>query len=447
MSDLPTGWEWTILEELTATEPRAMTDGPFGSNLKSSHYVNSGPRVIRLQNIGFGRFIDEKAHIAEQHFEAMRNHEVQAGDLVVASLGQDLPRACLVPPTVGPAIVKADCIRVRLHESIDARFVNYALQRPELRHAVAEQVHGVGRPRLGMIGIKTLPIPLAPHGEQKRIVLAIEEHLSRLDAAQALLVTAESRVSSLARVSSRRLFDSPFWPWTTLGAIAEIKGGVTKDSKRQADPSFVEVPYLRVANVQRGRLDLREVTTIRVPPATSKALRLEPGDVLLNEGGDRDKLGRGWVWEGQIEECIHQNHVFRARLQEEFDPYFVSTHANTWGRAWFEEHGRQTTNLASINLGTLKQLPVPAPPRAEQEAVVVELRKTDDARQRLTTSIEQARKRAASLRRSILAAAFAGQLVPQDSSDEPASVLLERIRVERARAASTRRTRARAVRQ
>lgn len=431
MNDLPTGWERATLEDLSAAEPRSMTDGPFGSNLKSSHYVSSGPRVIRLQNIGFGEFIDERAHITEQHFESLRAHQTRPGDLVVASLGQDLPRACLVPSNVGPAIVKADCIRVRLHPDIDARYVNYALQRPELRRAVADQIHGVGRPRLGMTGIKDLSILVAPRAEQDRIVAAIDEHLSRLDAADALLAAAEERIKFLAGVSIRWLFDSQSWPWTALGDIAEIKGGVTKDSKRQSDPSFIEVPYLRVANVQRGRLDLDEVTTIRVRPDKAKSLRLQVGDVLLNEGGDRDKLGRGSVWEGQIDDCIHQNHVFRARLNHDFDPYFVSIHANTWGQAWFEEHGRQTTNLASINLGTLKQFPVPAPPLAEQQAIVVELRRSDEAQQRLTESIGQARRRAVLLRRAILADAFSGRLVPQDPDDEPASLLLDRIRTER----------------
>jgi type I restriction enzyme S subunit len=216
---------------------------------------------------------------------------------------------------------------------------------------------------------------------------------------------------------------------------------VTKDSKRQSDPSFIEVPYLRVANVQRGRLDLSEVATIRIHPDKAKALRLEAGDVLLNEGGDRDKLGRGWVWENQIADCIHQNHVFRARLNDDFDPYFVSTHANTWGRAWFEEHGRQTTNLASINLGTLKQLPVPAPPRAEQDAIVAELQRSAEAQSRLLASIDQAFSRARVLRRAILAAAFLGQLVPQDPDDEPASALLEQIRAERSSSAQAQRTR------
>jgi type I restriction enzyme S subunit len=80
-----------------------------------------------------------------------------------------------------------------------------------------------------------------------------------------------------------------------LGEIAEVVGGVTKDAKRQADPSLIEVPYLRVANVQRGRLDLSMIATIRTSSVQAQKLRLEKGDVLLNEGGDRDKLGRGWV--------------------------------------------------------------------------------------------------------------------------------------------------------
>jgi type I restriction enzyme S subunit len=198
----------------------------------------------------------------------------------------------------------------------------------------------------------------------------------------------------------------------------------------------VEVPYLRVANVQRGFLDLSGVTTIRVPPEKAEALALRPGDVLFNEGGDRDKLGRGWVWSGEIDGCIHQNHVFRARLIEGFEPKFVSWHGNTFGRRWFEEHGRQTTNLASLNLTTLKSFPVPAPPLAEQRRIVAEVERQLSLADAMAAEIDRALKRSAVLRRSILDLAFGGRLVPQDPSDEPASVLLERIRAERAAAES-----------
>lgn len=164
------------------------------------------------------------------------------------------------------------------------------------------------------------------------------------------------------------------WAWTTLGEIADVVGGVTKDSKKQADPAFRRVPYLRVANVQRGYLDLREITKIRVPESTVAKLRLQPGDVLLNEGGDRDKLGRGWVWDGQIPDCIHQNHVFRARLAEgSLHPKLLAWYANETARSWFEQNASQSVNLASISLSTIKRLPLPLPPREEQERIIAAL--------------------------------------------------------------------------
>jgi restriction endonuclease S subunit len=138
------------------------------------------------------------------------------------------------------------------------------------------------------------------------------------------------------------------WAWGRLGDLGEIVGGVTVDQKRKPlNP--VEVSYLRVANVQRGHLDLTEVKTIRVEQNIAVRLELKPGDVLLNEGGDRDKIGRGWVWEGKVPGCIHQNHIFRVRPHHGINPYLVSYYANEMGRGFFIEKGKQTTNLASIS--------------------------------------------------------------------------------------------------
>ncbi|MCY3950083.1 MAG: restriction endonuclease subunit S [Acidimicrobiaceae bacterium] len=268
------------------------------------------------------------------------------------------------------------------------------------------------------------PVKLPPAAEQDRIAAAIEEHFSHLDVAERALAAADRRLHALYRSVAVDAFDRPDWDWTTLGEIAEIKGGITKDSKRETDPEFEEFPYLRVANVQRGYLDLSDVTTIRADPGKAQRLVLRAGDLLFNEGGDRDKLGRGWVWEGQIEDCIHQNHVFRARLLDDgFDPYFVSLHANSWGQRWFEAHGKQTTNLASLNLTTLKSFPVPAPSLQEQRGVASRLRSALDSIQHQRLELERVAVRASSLRRSMLAAAFAGRLVHGDSQKEPARQL------------------------
>jgi type I restriction enzyme S subunit len=236
---------------------------------------------------------------------------------------------------------------------------------------------------------------------------------------------------------------APGWHWSRLSQIADLAGGVTKDSSKQTDPSYIEVPYLRVANVQKARLDLSVVTTIRVPPQKAVSLTLQPGDVLLNEGGDRDKLGRGWVWEGQIDGCIHQNHVFRARIRDNAtDPYLLSWYANTVGRDWCERNGRQSVNLASISLSRISQMPVPVPPTGVRH----ELReRTEDAlarMHRLATDMTVATRKGNALRQSLLVAAFSGRLIPQVPDDEPAELLIKRIQAERAtEVPRTRRTR------
>jgi type I restriction enzyme S subunit len=98
----PQGWFWASVDQLAAPEERSITDGPFGSNLKTSHYTNSGPRVVRLQNIGDGVFIDQKAHISRTRYQLLKNYAVYAGDLVIRALGTPAPRACRIPDSLGP---------------------------------------------------------------------------------------------------------------------------------------------------------------------------------------------------------------------------------------------------------------------------------------------------------------------------------------------------------
>ena len=202
------------------------------------------------------------------------------------------------------------------------------------------------------------------------------------------------------------------WAWTTLGEIAEVVGGVTKDTKKQSDPALPEMPYLRVANVQRGYLDLREITKIRVPESTLSKLRLLPGDVLLNEGGDRDKLGRGWVWDGQIPNCIHQNHVFRARLPKETVlPRFLAWYINYPARQWFDEHAAQSVNLASISLSTIKQLPVPVAPLDEQRRIVATLEDHLSHLDRALRTFSDLKLQVQSLRNSLLDSYFCNEAI------------------------------------
>lgn len=178
LPELPEGWVWATVDQLAASEPNAITDGPFGSNLKTEHYQESGPRVIRLQNIKDGEFADEVTHISTAHFERLRKHEVHGGDLVIASLGDNPPRACIIPPFVGPAIVKADCIRFKPHPALTPAYLNVALNCQPTRQRVKNVLHGIGRPRLSLGEIRVIALPIPPETEQYCIVAEIDRRLS-----------------------------------------------------------------------------------------------------------------------------------------------------------------------------------------------------------------------------------------------------------------------------
>lgn len=228
----------------------------------------------------------------------------------------------------------------------------------------------------------------------------------------------------------------PGWRWVPLSAIAKIDGGITKDQKRKRTPSMREVPYLRVANVQRGYLDLAEVKTILADADEIENLRLQVGDILFNEGGDRDKLGRGWVWNDELVECIHQNHVFRARPNlSVVEPKFVSLHGNFFGQQWFTRTGKQTTNLASINKGVLSRFPIPVPPLDEQRRIVAKIEELFSDLDAGVVALQRAKANLKRYRAAVLKAAVEGKLTESWRAEhpnvEPASKLLERILTER----------------
>lgn len=178
---LPEGWAWASLDQCVLDQG-AITDGPFGSNLKSSHYQDHGPRVIRLQNIGDGAFLDAKAHISKSHYNQLLKHAVEENDVVIAMLGEVLPRACLIPPDVAPAIVKADCARVRLNEElIRPTLVVSQLNSKPVRDIVAKFVKGIGRPRVNLSHIRGIPVAICSRDEQAQLEGVLEAAFSSIE--------------------------------------------------------------------------------------------------------------------------------------------------------------------------------------------------------------------------------------------------------------------------
>ncbi|HIF5972561.1 TPA: restriction endonuclease subunit S [Vibrio parahaemolyticus] len=389
-------------------------------------------------------------------------------DILIGRYGASLGRIC----TGMEGCYNVALAKVAIPDLMDNRFVKYYLEselfQQPLRLLSRSAQNGFNKKDLG-----EFDFPLAPLPEQKRIVEKLDEVLAQVDTIKARLdgipdLLKRFRQSVLASAVSGKLTedwrsvnavtpvnelihscvvtdkrnnknaDKPFrqdeitkeiptsWTWVRLARITEVVSGVAKGSKTKSE--VVTRPYLRVANVQRGYLDLSEIKEITVPVDKAESLVLKPGDILFNEGGDIDKLGRGWIWEGQVINCIHQNHVFRARVySSDVEPKYISHYGNSRGKEYFLREGTQSVNLANINKTTLSLLPVPLPPKEEQKEIVRLVDQYFAFADTIEAQVKKAQDRVDNLTQSILAKAFRGELVPLNEDDESAEVLLERI--------------------
>ena len=277
---------------------------------------------------------------------------------------------------------------------------------------------------------RRLKIPLAPVAEQKRVITAIEEHFSRLDAAERGLRHALRRLDVLKSAVLLDAFHAhrdlpPAWRASTIGDVADVQLG------RQRSPQYHTGaqmrPYLRSANVTWSGISLDDVKEMNFDDTDFKKYRLEPGDLLLNEAsGSSNEVGKPAIWDGEISDCCFQNTLLRLR------PHRVTLDYLYWycyasarsGR--FGEAGRGV-NIRHLGKQGLAQFPISVAPWDEQDQIVRRIDRELEQTAASERSTRAALTRVAALRRAVLAEAFAGRLVPQDPGDESASLLLDRI--------------------
>ena len=304
----------------------------------------------------------------------------------------------------------------------NARFLFYWTQTAALRKkAESFMIGSAGQQRVQPSFFDNFLVPELPLPEQRRVVRILdtvgeavhqtEQIIAKLQQIkQGLLhdlltrgIDEQGELRDHLR-HPQQFKDSPLgsiptgWDVQELAHLAEVRSGIAKNSgKVVSNP--VTVHYLRVANVQDGYLDLAEMSLLEVGRDDMARYQVLPGDVLMNEGGDLDKLGRGAVWHGEYDPCVHQNHVFVVRCREGLHPEFL----NAWtgspaARRYFMVAGKQTTNLASINKTALGRLPVVVPPLDEQEGIIEALARADRRIEAETTEVEKLR----TLRRGLM---------------------------------------------
>jgi type I restriction enzyme S subunit len=343
-------------------------------------------------------------------------------------------------------------------------------------------VGGTTRLKLTKADLERIPIPLAPLAEQRRIVERIETLFAEIAEGEAAMAEArygldtfsrallkaaatgeltkdwreanpvtETGHDLLARIAKdraskgaptararraadARLLDTSVlpqipagWAWATTRELADVIGGLTKNPDRQKMP--IQMPYLRVANVQMGSLDLSEMKEIGVSNEERQRASLKDGDLLIVEGnGSIDQIGRCAVWNGEIANCVHQNHIIKVRFSHTCHSSWCFTWLlSPYGRKEIEQVAASTSGLHTLSISKIEALPVPLPPPAEAAEILRRASEALAANADTLAMLDAEAADAARLKQSILKAAFEGRLIPQDPTDEPASVLLARI--------------------
>jgi type I restriction enzyme S subunit len=203
--DIPIDWSWNRLDELCDESGAGIADGPFGSKLKTEHYVErSDFRVVRLGNIGVGVFKDvDRSYLDGEYFNELAGYHLQSGDVLVASLGDPPGRACIVPDSVLPALNKADCFRVRVGERISNEYLVVALNSPVLSERAVGLKQGDTRGRINLSHLRGTPIPTPPPETQRILVERVEALLSMCDELEKQLQHQQDVSSRLAIASTQ----------------------------------------------------------------------------------------------------------------------------------------------------------------------------------------------------------------------------------------------------
>jgi type I restriction enzyme S subunit len=210
LPQLPFGWAWLRLGNLNLT----VSDGPFGSSLKTSDYVDQGVRVIRLENVGELEFIHEKeSYISEEKYESLKKHTVTSGDIIFASFITEATRVIVLPPSVKRAINKADCFLVRLQDdSTQNDFLAMFLSTRLVFKQLEALVHGVGRPRINTTQLKEVAVPVCGHLEQLQIIREVKSGLSVIDQLEQTIITAIQQSEALRQSILKKAFAGQLVP-------------------------------------------------------------------------------------------------------------------------------------------------------------------------------------------------------------------------------------------
>ncbi|MDQ3587317.1 MAG: restriction endonuclease subunit S [Actinomycetota bacterium] len=414
-AELPEHWSSVPVRYLAEINNRTLPENtPLDTKL----------RYFDIGSVGSDGSLQEPMELLFRDAPSRARRLVQAGDTAVSTVRTYLRAITYVDRSKSDAVWSTGFAILTPGQAIHPRFLYYAVRSEQFVAEIQARSVGVSYPAVNAADLASIPCPVPPVDEQSRIVDFLDDEFNMLASSERRLgrlrrlIGERAAAASSFRLHCGRLLglssDLPAdWRLVRLKFLAHLQSGVTL-GRTYPGSDLVKHPYLRVANVQDGRLDLADVSTIAVPEPDVSQYQLQPGDVLMTEGGDNDKLGRGTVWNGEIPECLHQNHVFavrpdRTKLRPEF---LAAVMASTHGKAYFQSTAHQTTNLASTNSAKLMNFPIPLPPVHAQDRLLQQLHEGRDTAVRLDAVLRDQLKLLAERRQALITATVTGQLDP-----------------------------------
>lgn len=413
----------------------------FASNMPRGWRVDRLKDVVSLRNVKTGEKSEAEDYIELEDIESEtgrllnRRNTLEVGSAVTLFQSGDVLFGKLRPYLEKYYLANFDgrCtgeILAFKPEHIDSAFLRYCIASPDFIGRCSVLAYGAKMPRVNwptQLAQFNLPLPKLP--EQKRIASYLDASIRAIEAAvvakrKQIEILDRVRKATLQRVITGGLEAKPRlvptgnhwlsrvpagWNLVMLKRVASIQGGLTLG--KVYDGPLIERPYLRVANVQDGHFDLDNITMIEVPADVAARVALRVGDVLMTEGGDLDKLGRGHVWYGEIADCLHQNHVFAVRCVDwKLRPKFLAyATASQLGRDYFEATGKRTTNLAATNSTKVGQLPVPLPPLDVQDKIIAHLDDLTEKSKALRSGLQEQITTLIAYRKSLIHECVTGQ--------------------------------------
>ncbi|WP_308369211.1 MULTISPECIES: restriction endonuclease subunit S [unclassified Streptomyces] len=467
--ELPAGWAWSRLEEVAEVR--------LGRQRSPKNHSGDQMRpYLRAANVDWNGL--KLGDVKEMNFTdaELETYRLIPGDIVLSEASGsagEVGKPAIWNDQIADCCFQNTLIRVRATTNIEPHYLLHLLRHEATRGAFAKGARGVGIHHLGAAKLAAWRIPVPPLAEQRRIVESLESHLSRLDAGSAYLtvVQAKSRrlrsllygramsggfsrpvnadetpTESALHLASRSLATRRWQPitpvsipgytlpdnWTniSLGTLSHSSGYGTST---KCGYDALGYPVLRIPNVQGGSIDLSDVKNAVDPELDLTKFSLDPGDLLfVRTNGSPSLIGRVGVVEKPLAYAF-ASYLIRFRLTPGFvEPRWIQlvTQSPLWRRA-IERYAASSAGQYNLSAETLSRLPIPVPPLEVQRETLAAVDTAVVGAVRLVSATDAAIRRSRHLRISVANRAFSGQLVPQDPADEPASLLLERIRAER----------------